>query len=229
MVFQISNYDTTLTNSTYNFCLPMDENIHGFYLQEVTGELDDIEKAVLKLEIENNSHKYLLQVRDKAHSIADLAMVYGFEGIEKISEKLFSTMKLLLSSRIDFNKSILAKINMAVNVMRQVVDLESYIERHMTVERITRKVERKQKKVQSCAEKFSKSFDSLMNKQLEIASNNATAPADEAVNIMEVDEEYSNLWFDIAEQESVLSLTEQNQNSDSKDITIDFNPPDDET
>ncbi len=205
------NYkEDILANSSSNYLLPMVVNFQRLYLQEVMTELNNIEKTVSKIKIEKNNQEYLSRVRDRAQSISDLAMIHGFEGVEKISEKLYSTVKLLLVSSIDLNKSILSKIKMAVKVIKQVARMETDIEKQMTVEKISKAVERNQKKVQNCAVKFSKSIDDLMSNQPEVTLVNDAGYTSDTINIQKKDKKKdSKLVFDISEQESVLNLADK--------------------
>ena len=206
MVVKVNPEDSSVQTATSNFQLPLVGSLQNYYNQEVMAELAAIEQAVLKLQIDKDKLINLKQIRDTAHLLSDLAMIHGFEGVEKISEKLYSTMDHLLNSRIEFNQAMLTKLILAVNVIRQVEDMESIIESQMTVERIDRNVELKQRRVQNCAEQFSRSIDELMTEQLELKFVNKT----------------SELLFDIVEQESVLSLVDESQLEKDDDKTLDL-------
>ncbi|MFQ5641168.1 MAG: hypothetical protein ACE5IR_24585 [bacterium] len=166
-----------------------------------------IEKTIPRLSSKHD-RKYLFRIFVTTQALADLAMVHGLEGLEKISRKLCSVLNYLLMSRIELSPAIKDKIRIAAITMRQVTGMEALIERHMTVERVARHVQIEQDKVQACTEKISNSLDSLCQKQLELAFE------------QEIESD-PRFFFDIRES-SVLKLVEErevaNSESDHPDL-----------
>ncbi|MFQ5752210.1 MAG: hypothetical protein ACE5HI_09460 [bacterium] len=209
-------------NSVSNFHLPLNRPLQNYYLQEVKCGLTKIEQALAKMHNEPGDREFLVKIKGIAQSISDLAMVHGFEGVEKISGKLSSTIKHLLRAGSEFNKSLIAKVNMTVKAMQQVAEMESYIEKQMTVERIDRTVEINQKKVQNCAEKISQSIDDLIHDQSNSASDEDESHLDRIVTIPDSEiEKEPDLLFDICELDSVMNLTEDTPLSNSENSPAD--------
>lgn len=181
----------------------INRSLHNLYLRQVLSNLLRIERALAELKPSPNSQKCLLKIKEASRAIADLAMIHGFEGMETISRKLSSTIEYLLRSSMDLSFQVVYKVQVAIRTMRKVAEMEAFIERQMTVERIDRHVELNQEKVQDCAEKVTHSLNFLLNKQLEFPLETEA-------------ETNSQLLFDIREATSLMDLVD---GTSRKDVT----------
>jgi len=185
-------------------CLPLERSLQNFYLQEVYKGLKQIDQALSKLQGDASNLEGLQQIKNTVCSIADLAMIYGYEGVEKIAVKLFIAVQRL-EAEDRFHPAIVTKIQSAVMAIRDVTGMEAEIERQMSVERSNSRVELQEKKVQNCAEQVSRSFEELFEEP---------APASNENERLEIhhgptgENKQTELLFDINESDLVIRVTD---------------------
>lgn len=189
-----------------------DSSLQCFYNQEVKRGLEHIGASLIKLKQEPGNRECLYQIKELAESISDLAMIHGYEGVETIAEKIRNSTDHELRGKNDLDKNFLTKIGLAVTAIRQVMEMEDYVENQITFEKFSEQIELSQKKVQRCVEKLSRNFEQLFPHQLELPFDSRTE-TDIEVNKIEENEksENRNLLFDIREVDSILTLVEKSQ------------------
>ncbi|MFQ5602528.1 MAG: hypothetical protein ACE5HS_04600 [bacterium] len=218
MFSAINIKEVDITETTSSFRLPHKKPLHQYYLHEILAGLKKIEHVMSISEAEVSNHHKLIAISKIAQSISELAMIHGFDGVEKIGHKLFSTLSVLRDSGGEFDETLREKVNLAVYVIRQVATMEAHIERQMNVERIDQTVERDQEKVQRCAEKFSESIEQLIHKQMKL-------PFKEKYDINK--NENQKLLFDIREMDSILNIPKKITLQQDRNGTLELFLPDD--
>lgn len=100
-------------------------------------ELDKMSKALIRLKKGPNNRSDLAEIQVTARSISDLAMIYGFQGVESIARKIYTAIRQH-STKVASSPPFLSKIQAALRGIRDVVGMESSNESTMTVETIER-------------------------------------------------------------------------------------------
>lgn len=129
------------------------------YLREVMKNLRALKKALNFLRKGIDLQANLIEIRNRATVISDLAMVHGFEGVEIVADKLSSLLKKHRTSA-NVEPVLLFKIESSLKAIQTVLKIEEVVERGMTVERIDRSAEMNQRKVENCAREVIQGLES---------------------------------------------------------------------
>lgn len=188
-----------------------ERHLRGYFLQEVFKGLTMISEDLVKLKDGTETRQRLIRIKEMIASISDLSMVHGYEGVENISSKMSSILNQVISSGKTIDEHFVHKMEYALQILKQVVEMEDYIESQMTVERVSKHVERNLRKVQNWALNVSENLDFLQHKQLNIFSDK-TLPGITKKDMAPI--------FDIAENDAVLDLVKEPKNGKRHNRTL---------
>ncbi len=159
----------------------------------------------------------LLAVADR---IRDLAMIHGFDGVEKITTTIASSLRDSLRGGSPLEAATLERIESAALAIKDIAEAETALEQHMTVERISRDAEVWRQKVEDCAS--------------QLTGPDADAPVAEAVKV--IGEEGTPLppagkaadppapMFDISEFDFVLRIVDDSGETSTEPSHSDREP-----
>ncbi len=192
------------------FRLEVETRTQAFYLREIFKALRRLKALLEELKREPSRREYIQGIRQSAQSIRDLAMIHGFDGVEKIAGKIASTFARVLRSSVALEPQFVTRVESAVLAIKQIAEVEDTLESQMSIDRICRKIQFRQQKVQDCATKVAQNLDCIMNRQIEIvfeepASLNLEAAIPDLVHVA------AGPIFEIKEFDSVLSLLEKSE------------------
>ncbi len=105
------------------------------YIRKVMRGLKNIKMALAKVRANPNDHNSAMEIRGIAEAISELAMMYGYQGVESIAQKISTSFKL---SRVIAERGFLAKVERAIKGIQDVVILEERVESELIIKRITR-------------------------------------------------------------------------------------------
>ncbi|MCG8606589.1 hypothetical protein MJD09_16600, partial [bacterium] len=120
-------------------------------------------------------------------------------------EKLCHSMNQSLQAK-DLTSVQLSKIQRAIVAMREVVDLESDIEHHLTVESVTERAQLNRIKVFDRTHEFSKRMESSALAEASRGGDSSDESPEPEPDVNVVDTEGTELLFDITEVGSVMNL-----------------------
>jgi hypothetical protein len=177
------------------------------FVEDLKSGMFRIEELAGQMKLGTANDQSVAELKETAHWISDVSMIHGFEGVQTISEKLCHSIDRSTDSK-SLTPAQLSKIRGAIVAMREVVDLESDIEHHLTVESVTERAQLNRIKVFDRTHEFSKRVDSDAGSdappEVDCAEESASETEQE-VNV--VDSEMSaDPMFDIAEVDSVMNL-----------------------
>jgi chemotaxis protein histidine kinase CheA len=187
-----------------------DVSLQEYYHREVKQGLEKITTSLSKLQKEPDNRDYLQQIRASAQTVSDLSMIHGYEGVETIANKIRFTFHQILYKKDPIHHSYIPKVELAVEAIRQVMELEDDIISQTKGNKFNKKMEQKQKRVKSCAQKVSSYFDALFTNQLELPFGQPDIPQVdsevESDKLEEPENENNSELFDIREIDSVMTL-----------------------
>lgn len=198
-------------------------------LEEIKSGMDQIEETIESMSSKSDNYLKILDLRKNSEWVTDLSMIHGFEGVQNISEKLNAAINHSIDAGEGLTQELLTKVRQAVAAMREVANLESNIEQHLTVENVTERAELDRIKVFDRTLEFSKSVTNLQAanalddfedkvEAVEPVVVDEAEPVDEPeteapnpdiqeVHVAEVAEPV-DLLFDITEAGSIMDLIE---------------------
>lgn len=186
-------------------------NLQSYYLHETLHALRDLKLTLESIKKDKPGLSEMRVALATSERIRDLAMIHGFDGVEKIGEKIVSTLRKLIAGGAKADDQFWANLESAVLAIKQVAEVEDTLERQMTVESIGRDMEWHRQKVQNCAAQLSDELDNSQGQQIELAFNNVTKVTLPGLNdickgqLTVVDEPL----FDISEFDNVLSIADK--------------------
>ena len=161
------------------------------YFQEAVKTLIRIKTHLQHLEQYPQNKDCYRRIFEEATSIADLAMIHGYDGVENIAAKIACYFGNLIRENKWVESEMVHQINQAINMIPKVAESEAALEENLTIERISRDAEASQKEVRDIARS--------VTDELAVLNNETKCPAHQKVTV--VDEE--ELEFDIREFDSV--------------------------
>ena len=193
-------------------------------LEEIKSSMNQIEETIESMSSESDNYLKILDLRKNSERVTDLSMIHGFEGVQNISEKLCAAINHSIDAGEGLTPKLLTKVRQAVAAMREVANLESDIEQHLTVENVTERAELDRIKVFDRTLEFSKSVTNLQTanepddfeegteavEPVVVDETEAEAPDPDVqeVRVVEVADPV-DLLFDITEVDSIMDLIEE--------------------
>lgn len=188
------------------------------YFQQVFCNLSTMKNSLEGLKKTPDNRELLIQFEEAACTIMDLAMIHGYEGVEKIASKIQVVFSKFIRSGSMISPEFTQKADIALYILRNITELEDSLERGMTVEKSSNAVEDTHDKVKHFTKKITNDFNFLKVKQLELFTNSSDAGHTKP-HIKLVDKEQDSPFFDIKEPEIVIHLTDI---ADHQDETMDL-------
>ena len=179
------------------------------YLTEVNLGVEKIEGILAAIKAEPKDDLNVVALRAAVQFIWDLAMIHGFEGVETISGKLCCTISHSRAAGTQLSPLLLSRVRGALVVIREVAELESTMEQHLTVDTVSQDARIHQNRIQDRTQEFSRTIDLLVDEDSSTFDDDQGEDErlGESLSIV-TEEDVPNLMFDIAELDSVMTLTE---------------------
>ena len=174
-------------------------------LTKIKQELTAFKNNPADTELLKQSHALII-------SITDLAMIHGYEGVEKIAGKLVTLFNNSISENKSSGQRFFTKVEAAINAIYQIAELEASAEDFMTIEYINRDAELSQTKIANCTTDLIEKFNDLDKKQLEIIFEDEMKVFADSKHSYQTEHQKS-LIFEIKEYDAILELTDKFQRS----------------
>lgn len=167
--------------------------LENTYFVEIVKGLSRIQKSMHKLRAEPYQHLHIVDMQSAAQSVADLAMVHGYEGVESIARRMETALKALLRDKAEVEQSLFGMVERAVATIQRFANVEDKLESELTVEKVNEHLEHEPSAVEE-------------QKELPIANPVSLSPSagENERPIIEVDEPDNH--FDIRESEIVVKV-----------------------
>jgi len=201
-----------------------DSPLKGHYFRQVFFHLSTIKLSLETLKENPAATQPVRRITCAAETISDLAMIHGYEGVEKTAHKIAAILCRLQAAPTPVDHAVLDRIDQAVKVLRQIAELEDSVEQEMTVEKTHEQAEQTHEHVKQFHRQLSHKFDFLRHRQLELfdhanAANTQDAPATSGPS----DRDEDAPFWDIHEAEEVLAMEKTLK---AKNSTLDLFAPD---
>lgn len=176
------------------------------YFREIFRNLAAIKNGLNRMKRTAADGRAVMDIRRSVVAISDLAMIHGYEGVEKIATKIHGILKDEPASAAGMDVDFFTKVDSAVQILKEITELEDTLEREMTVERASELVESAHSKVKQYSSQITSGFAERRHKQLELFQEvTVVQHAEDAA-------EYSSVrmvqapQFDIKEPDELLAL-----------------------
>lgn len=176
------------------------------YFQEAVKALIRIKAHLQHLERYPKNKDCYRRIFKETTSIADLAMIHGYDGVENIASKIARYFGKLIRDDKWVESEMVHQINQAINMIPKVAESEAALEESMTIEKISRDAETSQKEVRDIAQSVTDELAVLTKK----SSNHE-------LKVTVVDEEELN--FDISEFDSVDQIVNRFEGENSTETS----------
>lgn len=163
------------------------------YFQEAVKALIRIKAHLQHLELYPKNKDCYRRIFKETTSIADLAMIHGYDGVENIASKIARYFGKLIRDDKWVESEMVHQINQAINMIPKVAESEAALEESMTIEKISRDAETSQKEVRDIAQS--------VTDELTVLNNEIQDPEDYKITVIE-----EELEFDIQEFDSVNKI-----------------------
>jgi chemotaxis protein histidine kinase CheA len=140
-------------------------SLRSYFLREASVNLQKIGTAVAQWQLALENSDCLNEIKSITRALFDLAMIHGYDGVENMAQKLLRIVEHLVKSSAHYDADVAAKMNAAVQAIRQVVEMESGSESQMTVETVNRQVAAAEREVQNRTAQLAESFAPLLSFQ----------------------------------------------------------------
>jgi len=177
------------------------------YFQSIFCNLSTMKNSLEGLKKTPQDRQLLNQFEKAARTIMDLAMIHGYEGVEKIAHKIQIVFYRFIRNGSRISPEFIQKADIALHILRNITELEDSLEQGMTVEKCSNAVEDTHDKVKHFTQKITNDFNFLKVKQLELFTNSSDA-GHTLPHIKFVGKEQDSPFFDIREPEIVIHIND---------------------
>ncbi len=113
----------------------------NYYFAELMRGLHRISRVVAKLRLGAEKGVSLQRISESFRNIRDLAMIHGYEGVEKLASKIDAELKVKAADCPAPTAGLLDQITAAIVAIKQIAGFEEAMESQLTVDRIDWKAE----------------------------------------------------------------------------------------
>ena len=156
-------------------------DLQFYFLREVLHTLLQIRCSLRSLSEDPSQRNHQKKIRRHLTGVRDLAMVHGFDGVEKIAGKLFANLEKALTDSKNFDAAFVSKLNEAVVTLERVVALEAEMEARMSIELINHDLRQPQPATKTAVKSDSKANKGLPGTQLALALNESLTEAEQPI------------------------------------------------
>ncbi len=186
-----------------NRCQPL----KAAYFQQVFCNLSTMKKSLEALKKAPRNRELLIQFEKAARTIMDLAMIHGYEGVEKIASKIQVVFSRFIRSGAMISPEFTHKADIALHILRNITELEDSLEHRMTVEKCSNAVEDTHDKVKHFTKKITNDFNFLKVKQLELFKKTSDEfHSQQPIKLVGKEQDFP--FFDIKEPEIVIHIND---------------------